>query len=108
MVSTTTAAERAHRSGAPGGRASALGIPTGGNVTGAEMAQLTSLTADSNQVFSLQGLGSAVNLQSFTLVPSNFADPGHFSDLSPLAGLTSLKTLSLQCCGLSDSVFGKT
>ena len=77
-------------------------IPAGQAVTMAQMAQLTSLTADSNQVLSLQGIASAVNLQSLTLVPSSFADPGHLTDLSPLAGLTSLKNLTLQCCGLND------
>ena len=73
-----------------------------------DWAELTSLTADSNQVLSLQGLQYAVNLQSLTLVPGNFADPGHLTDLSPLAGLTNLKSLTLQDCGLNDGVLNNT
>lgn len=82
----------------------ALAIPANQPLTTADMARLTSLTADSNQVLSLQGLQNAVNLQSLTLVPTSFADPGHLTDLSPLAGLTNLKTLTLQDCGIGDAV----
>ncbi|MGA2258006.1 MAG: autotransporter-associated beta strand repeat-containing protein, partial [Thermoguttaceae bacterium] len=42
----------------------ALAIPAGGSVLSTDWARLTSLTADSNQVQSLQGLQYAVNLQS--------------------------------------------
>src|SRR5208283_3478428 len=59
--------------------------------------------ADSNQVLSLNGLQNAFNLQSLTLVPSDFSDPGHLTDLSPLAGLTNLKSLTLQDCDLNDT-----
>ena len=65
---------------------------------------LTTLSADSNAVLSLNGLQAAVNLQSLTLVPSNFSNPGHLTDLSPLSGLTNLKSLTLQCCGLNDTI----
>ena len=81
----------------------ALAIPAGQPVTQADWAELTSLTADSNQVLSLQGLQYAVNLESLTLVPSNFSAPGHLTDLSPLAPLTNLKSLTLQDCGLNDN-----
>jgi uncharacterized delta-60 repeat protein/RHS repeat-associated protein len=82
----------------------ALAIPAGVSVLPNDWARLTTLTADSNQVLSLNGLQNAVNLQSLTLIPSNFADPGHLTDLSPLTGLTNLKSLTLQCCGLTDSL----
>ena len=52
--------------------------------------RLTSLVVDSNQVRSLAGIGNAHNLESLTLVPSDFSDLGHLTDLSPLNGLTSL------------------
>jgi PKD repeat protein len=62
----------------------ALGLPANASVSAAQWASITSLTADSNAVLSLAGLENAVNLQSLTLVPSSFADPGHLTDLSPL------------------------
>jgi RHS repeat-associated protein len=84
----------------------ALGLPAGTPVMSDDWARLTSLTADSNQVMSLNGLEYAVNLQSLTLVPSNFANPGHLagsSSFSQLNGLTNLKSLTLQDCGLNGS-----
>jgi uncharacterized delta-60 repeat protein/RHS repeat-associated protein len=81
----------------------ALGLPANASVSAAQWASITSLTADSNQVLSLAGLENAVNLQSLTLVPSSFADPGHLTDLSPLSGLTNLKNLTLQDCDLNDT-----
>ena len=81
----------------------ALGLPAGSSISTAQWASLTTLTADSNQVLSLQGIQNAVNLQSLTLVPSDFSDPGHLTDLSPLTGLTNLKSLTLQDCGLNDT-----
>ena len=82
----------------------ALAMPAGAAVMSTDWARLTTLSADSNQVLSLNGLQYAVNLQSLTLVPSNFADPGHLTNLSLLSGLTNLKSLTLQCCGLNDAV----
>ncbi len=82
----------------------ALGLPAGASVSAAQWASLISLTADSNQVLSLQGLQNAVNLQSLTLVPSDFSVPGHLADLSPLISLTQLKNLTLQDCGISNAM----
>jgi subtilisin family serine protease len=84
----------------------ALAMPAGAPVMSDDWARLTSLTADSNKVMSLSGLAYAVNLQSLSLVPSNFADPGHLggaSSFSQLASLTNLKSLTLQRCGLDGS-----
>ena len=50
-----------------------LAIPAGVFPSAADWARLTSLSVDSNQVLSLQGIGYAINLQSLTLVPSNFS-----------------------------------
>ena len=89
--------------------AKALGLAAGSSVSTAKWASLTTLTADSNQVLSLQGIQNAVNLQSLTLVPSDFSDPGHLtgaSPLAPLAGLTNLKSLTLQDCDLNDTSIG--
>ena len=61
-----------------------LDLPASAPVTQGDWARLTSLTADSNQVRSLSGIQYAVNLQSLTLVPSDFSKPGCISDLSPL------------------------
>ncbi len=84
----------------------ALGLPAGAVLTEDEVGGLTTLVADSNKVFSLQGLDYATNLQSLSLVPSDFSVPGHLTVLSPLAGLTQLKTLVLQDCGLNTSLIG--
>ena len=57
----------------------ALAMPANAPVMSTDWALLTSLTADSNQVISLKGLQYAVNLQSLTLVPSDFSQPGHLT-----------------------------
>ncbi len=80
----------------------ALGIPANVTVTVGDWELLTSLTADSNQVQTLQGLQYAKSLKSLTLVPTSFAVAGHLTDLSPLAGLP-LTSLTLQDCGLGES-----
>ena len=81
----------------------ALAMPAGAAVMSTDWARLTTLTADSNQVYSLASLQYAVNLQSLTLVPSDFSKPGHLTNLSLLSGLTNLKSLTLQDCGLNDT-----
>ena len=82
----------------------ALGLPANANLATADWARLTSLTADSNKVLSLEGLQNAVNLQSLTLVPGDFSDPGHLTSLSQLSGLSHLTILTLQRCGLDNTV----
>ena len=78
----------------------ALHLPAEETITEDTMLELTSLSADSNLIDSLDGLQSAQNLQSLELLPSDFSDPGHLSTLEPLAGLNNLTSLSLQRAGL--------
>jgi len=82
----------------------ALNLPAVKLVVAADIdTELTSLTADSNLVGSLQGLEDAAQLGSLTLVPSDFAKLGWLSTLSPISGLTNLKNLTLQHAGLVDA-----
>ena len=81
-----------------------LGLAANANVSDAQWASLISLTADSNKVLSLDGLKKAVNLQSLTLVPGDFSNPGYLTTLTQLSGLSQLKTLTLQRCGINDTV----
>ena len=53
----------------------ALGLAAGSTPTSTQWANLTSLSIDSDRVASLAGLANAVNLQSLTLLPDNYADP---------------------------------
>ena len=81
----------------------ALAIPAGASLSTYDLGRLTSLTADSNLIGSLTGLNYAYNLESLTLVPSDFsATPAGLSDMSPVGGLSNLKTLTLQHCGLGQ------
>ena len=80
-----------------------LALPADAPLTTADWQRLTSLSVNSNKVHSLNGLQCATNLQSLTLVPSDFSVAGHLTDLSPLSTLTNLKSLTLQDCGLNDS-----
>jgi YD repeat-containing protein len=83
-----------------------LGLPADAIVWSDDWARLTSLSADSNKVASLAGMQYAVNLQSFTLVPSDFSDPGHLagsSTFSQLNNLSNLRSLTLQRCSLTGS-----
>jgi len=82
----------------------ALGFPASHVLTTTDMANLTSLSADSSQINSLVGLATATNLVSLNLVPSDFSKPGSLTSLVPLEGLTHLTTLTLQGCGLTDSM----
>ena len=71
----------------------------------ATLARLTSLTANSNLITSLQGLENATILTSLTLVPGDFSQkPTAALDLSPLSGLP-LTTLTLEDCGLVSPTF---
>ena len=84
----------------------ALDLPVGAPVTVGEWGRLTTLSADSNQVQSLNGIQNAVNLQSFSLVPTDFSKPGSLTSLSLLSVLSNLKSLTLQDCGLNDTSIG--
>jgi len=86
----------------------ALALPAGVPVSVGDWGRLTTLSADSNRVFSLTDLANAVNLQSLTLVPSNFTNPGHLTDLSPLNNLSNLKSVTLQRCGVTDAMLSST
>jgi uncharacterized delta-60 repeat protein/RHS repeat-associated protein len=86
----------------------ALGLPAGADVLTADWARLTSLSADSNEVRSLEGLQSATNLVSLTLVPSDFSDPGHLTSIAQLKNLNKLQNLTLERCGLSGSELTST
>ena len=81
-----------------------LDIPTGISITDEDMARLTSLTIDSNEVQSLSNLSYATNLVTLTIVPSDYSKAGSLTTLAGLSGLTKLKTLTLQDCGITDSV----
>lgn len=65
-------------------------------VTPRDVLGLTALSLDSIIVDSLVGLEFAVNLESLTLTPTNFAELGQLSTLAPLSGLEQLKSLTLQ------------
>ena len=73
-----------------------LGIPAGQFVTPVDMLGLQHLQADSNLIDSLSGLEFAINLESLSLLPTSYADPGHLSTLEPLAALDQLASLTLQ------------
>ncbi len=83
----------------------ALGFPAGEYIDRQDLLALTTLSVDSNVVTSLVGLEHATNLQSLRLSPENWsAPPGALSGadpLAPLAGLTSLETLTLSRADLT-------
>ena len=82
---------------------SALGLPAGHIVTKPELLTLTSLTVDSNVITSLKGLEFATNLQSLTLLPSDWNVTTPLASLTPIAGLTSLKSLALVRSGITNA-----
>ena len=73
-----------------------LGKSSGDPITRGEMATLRSLTTTGNGVRQLTGIEHAVNLGNFQ------SRRGAISDLSPLAGLTSLWSLHLDRQAISD------
>jgi RHS repeat-associated protein len=81
---------------------STLGLPSNQRITKTVLLRLTTLSADSNTVTSLAGLQFATNLTSFSLVPSDWSLPGHVADLSPLSGLSGLRSLSLVGAGIAS------
>jgi autotransporter-associated beta strand protein len=85
----------------------ALGMAPDAVLTTGDVARLTSLSADSNLIGSLQGLQYATSLTSLSLVPGDFSKrPASPLDLAPLADLpSSLTTLVLQDCGLVSPAF---
>jgi hypothetical protein len=84
----------------------ALALSPDANVTPDDWARLTTLSADSNQVQSLEGLQFAANLESLVLVPGDFSAPGHLTTLARLSGLSHLRSLTLQGCGLNNAALG--
>ena len=79
-----------------------LGLPSDQKVTKTVLLGLTTLSADSNTVSNLAGLQFATNLQSFSLLPSDWSLPGHITDLSPLSGLSNLQSLALVDAGITN------
>ncbi|HEY4761926.1 MAG TPA: hypothetical protein VIH42_15215, partial [Thermoguttaceae bacterium] len=86
----------------------ALAIPTDIELTDEDMARLTTLTLDSNKVYSLTNLDYATNLETLTIVPGDASKSGHLTGtdpLLPLRSLPNLKNLTLQGCALTDGSF---
>ena len=75
---------------------SALGKSRDGVLTIADMLNLTTLTANNANIFSLIGLQHASNLTTLSL------DDNNISDVAPLAGLSQLIRLSLNNNNISD------
>lgn len=81
-------------------------MPADTVLTPANVVSLTSLTVDSNRISDLTGLKPALmpNLTTLNLVPDDFSvQPERLVSLASLAGLTNLKSLTLQHCGLTDA-----
>ncbi len=79
----------------------ALGMAPGESISTDDLNNLTILYGDSNRIDDFSGLEQAHNLRSLTLTPADFSVAGHLSDLSPLAGLNQLTSLSLVDAGVS-------
>ena len=82
----------------------ALGLPSNHLLVSQDLASLTTLSLDSSQVHNLSGLETATNLVSVSLVPSDFSHTAVLSSLVPLENLPHLTSLTLQGCGLTDSM----
>jgi len=83
-----------------------LGMSADTVLTPANVVPLTSLTVDSNRISDLTGLKPALtpNLTTLNLVPDDFSvQPERLVSLASLTGLTNLKSLTLQHCGLTDA-----
>ncbi len=80
-----------------------LQIPNGTPITTTDMLSLIALNVDSNVIDSLVGLEYAINLESLTMIPIDYSDPGYLFSLAPLSGLDNLEHLVLQRAGLDDS-----
>ena len=80
----------------------ALGLPSTQIITKTVLQGLTTLSADSNLITNLGGLQYAVNMKSFSLLPSDWSLPGHITDLSPLSGLSNLQSLALVDAGITN------
>ena len=74
----------------------ALDKPAGATITNADMATLTNLGGDRDDIRDLTGLEFAINLTELHLRSNQL------SDLSPLAGLTKLKWLNISESGVTD------
>ncbi len=80
----------------------ALGKDSGATLTEGDLLTLSSLSAGSAGVASLSGLEAASRLESLTLSGNAPAAGGVAMDLSPLAGLGSLRHLDLSDNDLAD------
>ena len=82
-----------------------LNLPTDAVITADAMLNLTELEARGKGITDLTGLEHAVNLTWLDLSGTGVGDEWHtnsISDVSPLAALTQLTTLSLAYTGVSD------
>ncbi|OJG25897.1 hypothetical protein RU98_GL000774 [Enterococcus caccae] len=79
---------------------STLGLPTGSELTQADMDRLTDLNLSSSQISSLSGLEHATNLGSIYMNTTN-----SITDFSPLEQLSSLTYLTLQTKSLTGANF---
>lgn len=79
---------------------STLGLAVGSDVTQSDMARLTSLTLNSAQISSFEGLEYAVNLSYIYMNVNN-----NVTDFSPLSQLSSLTMVYLQTSSLTSSNF---
>ena len=85
----------------------ALGYDASHTLMIGDLAYLTTLTVDSSRISSqgLLGMNNATALVSLALIPTDYSKPCKLTSLSPqLNGLSKLTTLTLQGCGLTDSV----
>ncbi len=82
----------------------ALGKASGAPITKAELRSLTRLEANDSGISDLTGLESATTLSYLNLSswPSDDLPDNNITDISPLAGLTSLKTLWLGDNNITD------
>ena len=84
----------------------ALGKAPGDPITAEDLAKLTKLRVPNAHISDLTGLEAAINLTMLDLggeiVEGRHINNNSVSDLSPLAGLTNLTSLSLPSNSISD------
>ncbi len=79
-----------------------LGKARGAPITRGEMVTLTRLEAPNANISDLTGLEFATGLTSLNFGPQGSSNSNSISDLSPLEGLTNLRSLKLQHNTISD------
>ena len=79
-----------------------LGKAPGDSITAAEMGRIAEIRVPHSSILDLTGIEFATNLESFEIGIGEGDNSQIVSDLSPLAGLTKLKYLSLEAKSISD------